>query len=428
MPSHPRALLACALIVLPLLAACSGDDGVSAASPTPAAVASPTAPPASSPTPAPATTAVPPEFVPMSQFLTQNMDVWQAQINARPQSTNVPIFGAHLLAANGNRGAALLVSGTMQSVDTTLDGFKKLGLQGATVTISFPLLNDDQPRAADYLNFFATVAQHVRDRGMTLTIEQHIAFSGTVFSPVQFDYRKLPFDQFVARFHDMTQKILDRVHPDYLTLLSEPDTFAKLTGYREAEGPQGAATWVGRVLQGLVRGKTKIGAGAGSWLPNAVEYDTAFAKLQLDYLDLHIYPLTPATIATAQQVADFAKSVNKPVVLDETWLYKIGATDKADNAFDASTESFRRDNFSFWQPFDSRFLGLVAQWARANNIAYVAPFWSGFFWGYVEYGPTTKDLPYQQLAAAGNQAANESMREGTFTATGTAYGAAIKGR
>jgi hypothetical protein len=261
---------------------------------------------------------------------------------------------------------------------------------------------------------------------MTLTIEQHIAFSGTVFSPVQFDYRKLPFDQFVARFHDMSQKILDRLHPDYLTVLSEPDTFAKLTGYREAEGPQGAATWVGRVLQGLVRGKTKIGAGAGSWLSNAVDYDAAFAKLQLDYLDLHIYPLTPATIATAQQVADFAKSVNKPVVLDETWLYKIGANDKADNAFDASTESFRRDNFSFWQPFDSRFLGLVAQWAEANEVAYVAPFWSGFFWGYVEYGPTTKDLPYQQLVAAGNQAANESMREGSFTPTGSAYGKAIK--
>jgi len=410
------------LLSLAFSSACSDreatGEGTSApATSTPAAGASPTvgAPP------------VPADYTAMYKFLSQSLDDWQQKLKGQ-QPSGAPVFGAHLLAANANRGEELLRPTTLPVVDASLDRLKQLGLQGVTITISFPLLNADYPRAADYLAFYAAVAQHVRARGMTLTVEQHVVFSGTPFSDIKFDYTKLPFDQFVARFHDMTAKILDRVKPDYLTLLSEPDTFGKLTGYREAGTPQGAAAMIGRVVQGLDRGNTKLGAGAGSWLTDAPDYDAAFARLALDYIDLHIYPLTGQTVDTARRIADVARAAGKPIVLDEAWLYKIGADERSDTAFDQATQAFRRDAFSFWAPLDARFLALVAEFARANGVVYVAPFWSTFFWGYVDYSPATKDLPYARLSELANQAVTKALRDGTFTSTGEAYGAIIKGR
>jgi hypothetical protein len=364
----------------------------------------------------------------MYQFLSQSLDDWQQQMKGLQPSGAAPVFGTHLLAANANRGTDLLNPTTLTVVDASLDRLKQLGLQGVTVTISFPLLNADYPRSADYLAFYATVAQHVRARGMTLTVEQHVVFSGTPFSDIKFDYSRLPFDQFVTQFREMTGKILDRVKPDYLTLLSEPDTFGKLTGYREAGTPQGAATMIGRVIQGLDRGKTKLGAGAGSWLTNAPDYDTAFARLALDYIDLHIYPVTGQTADTGRRIAEVAKGAGKPIVLDEAWLYKIGPGEGGGINFDQPTEAFRRDVFSFWAPLDARFLTLVAQFARTSGVVYVAPFWSTFFWGYVDYSPATKDLPYARLSTMANQAVTTALRDGTFTSTGEAYGAIIKGQ
>jgi hypothetical protein len=411
-------------LVLQLTAACGKRETDTTVSPTPAA---PSVTVAASPAVI-AASPVPAEYSALYRSLSDELDGWQRQLNALSPAGGQPVFGAHVLAANSNRGTALLNPATMPVVDTSLDRLKQLGVQGVTITISFPLLNADQPDAGRYLAFYTTVAQHVRARGLALSIEQHVAFSGTAFSNIQFDYSKLPFDQFVVLFREMTRQILDRLQPDFLTLLSEPDTFAKLTGYREALTPEGAAAMVGRVVEGLGRGKTKIGAGAGSWLANAPEYDAAFARLPLDYIDLHIYPVTPAIMETTQRVIEVARAAKKPVVLDEAWLYKTGAGERSDTPFDQPTEAFRRDSFSFWAPLDARFLGLVAQFARANGIAYVAPFWTTFFWGSVAYSDTTKDLPYAQLQQLANQVANQALAVGTFTATGEGYRAAINGR
>ncbi len=387
-----------------------------------------------SPTPAPtahasgASTATPPpvpaEYSTIYKSLGSQLDAWDHALPATNQS-HAPIFGGHILAANGNRGADLLAPDTMATVDLSLDAMKRLGAKGVSVTISFPLLSASQPRATDYIAFYESVAKHARDRGLTLSVEQHVAFVGTSFSSVQFDFRSTTFDQFVALDREMTRTILARVQPDYLTILSEPDTFAKITGYPEASTPQGAATMVQRIVSGLDRGHTKIGAGAGSWLPDAAQYDTAFARIGLDYVDLHIYPVTAATIKTTQDVLDAARFAGKPIVLDEAWLYKIGPNESVTPSLEQQTEYFRRDAFSFWEPLDARFLGLIGRLARSNDVAYVAPFWTTYFFGDVAYDASTKDLPYQQLAQQANQAASRAMRQANVTPTGIGYAQAI---
>lgn len=407
-----------ALLVLVIVGAAACGPSARNASPTPAPTARASGAPTATPPPVPA------EYSTIYKSLQSQLDAWDRALPTTNQS-HAPVFGGHILAANGNRGADLLAPETMATVDTSLDAMKRLGAKGVSVTISFPLFDASQPRANDYIAFYETVAKHVRDRGLVLSVEQHVAFVGTSFSSVQFDFRATTFDQFVALDREMTRTILARVQPDYLTILSEPDTFAKITGYREASTPQGAATMVQRIVSGLDRGHTRVGAGAGSWLPDAPQYDAAFARIGLDCVDLHIYPVTAATIKTTQEILDVARLAGKPIVLDEAWLYKIGPSESVAPSLEQQTEYFRRDTFSFWEPLDARFLGLIGRLARSNDVAYVAPFWTTYFFGDVTYDSSTKDLPYQQLAQQANQAASRAMRQGNVTPTGIAYAQAL---
>jgi hypothetical protein len=420
-------LLLAALSLLLGATACGRRARRHAGSSTPAASASPSATAtASAPAvPTAPATPIPAEYAALAQVVTQGLDAWQAKLGPASGATGGgTVFGTELLAANANRGPALLMQATLDSVNPMLDRMQQLGIRGVTLNVNFPLLNADYPRSADYLAFYEAVAQRVRAHHMTLSVEQHVVFSGTAFSPVSFDYSKLPFDQFVAQFHTMTQLLIDRLHPDYLTLLSEPDTFAQLTGYASASTPAGAAAWIGRVLDGVQRGTTKIGAGAGSWLPNAATYDEAFARLPLDYIDLHIYPMNATIAGTLQQIAAVSRSTGKPLVIDEVWLQKIGPNDSGGvHSVDAV---FLRDNYAFWQPLDTRFLDLVAQYARASGAVYVSPFWSTHFWAYTDYGPATKDLTYAQISQQVNALAYQAVGAGAYTSTGEAYGAIAK--
>ena len=369
-------------------------------------------------------TSIPDEFAATYASLDQALTAWDKAIPT--VATRTPVFGGHNLVANANRGTDLLAPDTLAGVDLELDAFKRMGLGGVSITISFPLFDPDQPRSADYISFYETVAKHVRDRGLVLSVEEHVAFVGTSFSSVGYDFRSTSFDQFVALDREMTRVILTRIRPDYLTLLSEPDTFAKITGYREASTPDGAAAMIGRIVNGLDRGGTKVGAGAGSWLANAPDYDTAFVRAGVDYVDLHIYPITAATITTTRSVLETAHTLGRPVVLDEAWLYKIGPGESVAPSLEQQTEYFRRDAFTFWSPLDARFLALVARLARTSDVVYVAPFWTTYFFGGVDYGGSTKGLAYAELAHQANQAATKGMRSGSLTPTGAAYAKAAR--
>jgi hypothetical protein len=418
-----------ALVTALLLSACSSGN----AKPTPSTTGSAgatAANTASSGSPAASATAVavPQEYAALYQSLSTQLDGWQRTLDSQTAAPGAaaPVFGAHLVAANGNRGAALLDATTLPVVDGTLDRLKELGVGGVTLSVSFPLLNADYPRSADYLKFYETVAEHVRDRGLKLTVEQHIVFHGTLFSSVPFDFSTLPFDQFKAEFHAMAQLIIDHLHPDYLTLLSEPDTFVRLTGYQQAVGPANAASMIDTVVSGLQRGTTKVGAGAGSWLPNAADYDRAFAASSIDYLSLHVYPVGGDALTNGQAVVDTARAAGKPIVLDEAWLYKASPGEGPAMSFDQNVQVFRRDVYSFWAPLDARFLALLAQFVRVNDVAYVAPFWTTFFWGNVDYSAATKDLGYAQLTQQVNRAVLQALQGDTFSSTGNAWADAIR--
>jgi hypothetical protein len=147
-----------------------------------------------------------------------------------------------------------------------------------------------------YIAFFATVADHVRARGMTVDVELGVLFCDTVFANCT-----KPFDGTSKNFVDATvteaRVVINRVRPDYLTILAEPTTEASLTGVQELLSPEGSARYVHDVLAGIGdRGPTKIGAGAASWMPTSS--DQAILKESVDYLDLHTYPMSSQIAAT----------------------------------------------------------------------------------------------------------------------------------
>jgi hypothetical protein len=80
---------------------------------------------------------------------------------------------------------------------------------------------------------------------------------------------------------------------------------------------------VNEELAGLRRGSTKVGAGTGTWSDPGI--DAALAtKTAIDYLSVHVYPIDPTSLAHLDVVSATATRTHKPVVLDETWLYKGG--------------------------------------------------------------------------------------------------------
>ena len=72
--------------------------------------------------------------------LAEGLAAWETRLEGMPPSTGTMIFGAELLVANGNRGAALLQPATLAGVRVYLDRLQELGVGGVSVAISDPLL------------------------------------------------------------------------------------------------------------------------------------------------------------------------------------------------------------------------------------------------------------------------------------------------
>ncbi len=340
---------------------------------------------------------VPDELVPLYQTLSNWLDQFQQtnQERGSPADT-APIFGAHLLAADSNRGKVLLSPLTKVAVRLLLRRFDRMGVSGITIVIGYPTLLPHYDPAGRYLAFYKWVAKAVRQRGMKLLVEHNVLFVNSVFSPVKCDFSGLTFEAFAEEQQRMAQLVIDALQPDYLTILHEPQTFTVLAGLDEFRSPELATHYVESMLSGLRRKGTKVGAGAGNW--DSPEYFTRLAKTTVDYLSLHIYNVSPSGIERAYAVAELGRSVAKPVVLTESWLFKSDGTDAAaETSLSGWEAGFRRDVFRYWEPLDRRFIENLGCYANSCGVEYVSPFWTDYFFSYVQNRAKARELPYFNL-------------------------------
>lgn len=309
---------------------------------------------------------------------------------------------------------------TMPAVRLYLDRLQELGVQGVTIPIGYPLYTPDFPRYQEYVQFYKQVAHEVRIRGMTLAVESSALFANTEFSTLHVDYSGLTLEKFEKERKQMITAIIQDVSPDYLNLGAEPDTQVQLLGLRELGNPVKYTEYVNYILNGLDRRSTKIGAGIGTW--GKLEYAKSLAaNTTLDSIHIHVYPIYRDFLQKILTISEIAHQHGKHVVMDEAWLLK-SERPSGEGSVAASPENFRRDAFSFWAPLDQKFLEIITKSAGLAQIDYISPFWTQFFFAYLNYDSRNANLPFGQVSSLANRAAASNLSADTFSSTGEFYG------
>lgn len=369
----------------------------------------------------------PPGPVP-SQYQTEYSIVRSEVESFARQSRAVPVhpsttIGTELLAANGNIGDRLLGPGGISGVESELDALGALGVGGVTVDVSFPLLLPSTPRSSQFLTFYEEVAQQVRDRHMVLSVEENPVFSGTPLTPLQISYAGLTLASYASEQQAQAQIIIEDLHPQYLTILTEPDTFTATLGIA-LDSASAAVQVVNDELNGLRRNGTEVGAGTGTWSDPSID-DALLAQTSIDYLDVHVYPLGPTAVSNLETDVAEARAVHKPLVMDETWLNKP-APGQVSGPQGAPAE-LKLKSYSFWEPLDEQFVASMTTYARAQGFAFVS-FFDGAraFFGYLTWSPALESESYQQTEQLYDQLVSANMRAGRISDTGVALVRAVR--
>ncbi|HSM89387.1 MAG TPA: hypothetical protein VLT56_05135 [Desulfobacterales bacterium] len=330
-------------------------------------------------------------------------------------------FGVELLAADSNRGEALLTGQVLPATALTLDHLKALGVQSVSLSLQVPVLTRSHPRAGEYREFYRKVAADIRRRGLMIIVELGSAFREPELSRIGADYRGLKRDKFGAALREMAEAVIADIRPDFLTILSEPDTQTRNTGLPFS--PAEFAATIGQVVKELDHSGVKFGAGAGSWV--SIDYFRALAAIpELDYIDIHIYPVQHGFASDrVLKAAEAARANGKRVSIGQAWLYKVLGRELTRIS---PVEAFSRDVFSFWQPLDENFIQLVVNLARTIDAEFCSFFRMEHFFSYLDYSAETSQLPYDQLKRMIDRRAGENIEKGTLSATGRKFRDLVK--
>lgn len=166
----------------------------------------------------------------------------------------------------------------------------------------------------------------------------------------------------------------------------------------------------------------KLGAGSGSWeQPDLVE--RVIGETSLDYIDIHVYPLSNGFTDYLQRAADWAaaaRAAGKDVVIGEAWLYKASVGELRGGL--GFQEVFARDPYSFWEPLDALFMETMVELAQASDVQYVSFFWTRYLFGYLDYDEVAPlGLTGSELQQASNLVAWGAIVRGELSASGRAF-------
>jgi hypothetical protein len=329
------------------------------------------------------------------------------------QKKTATSFGVELPAADSNRGEALLSEGALQAAALSLDRLKALGVQCVSLGLNYPILTHGHPRTNDYREFYRRAAAEIRKRDLTIVVEMGSAPREPELSRIAVDYGGLKRERFADGLREMAEAVIADIRPEFLTILSEPDTQTRNTGI--SFSPAEFAATVRRVAAGLDHAGVKLGAGAGSWV--SIDYFKALAGIaELHYIDFHIYPVQYGFASDRiLKAGEMARAKGKRVSIGAAWLYK--ATGREFNRI-SPAEVFARDAFSFWQPLDANFIQLIVNLARTIDAEFCSFFGTKYLYAYIEHTPETSRLSAGRIMELGEHAAAENIRTGNLSQTG----------
>ncbi|MGA3108037.1 MAG: hypothetical protein ABSD99_01050 [Candidatus Bathyarchaeia archaeon] len=370
---------------------------------------------------------IPPAYQSMYTTLSQILDNFNQTLSeAPPAASHGVIYATELLPADSNLGERLLSPQAMQGVVNYLDAIQKLGIDGVTIDVSYPILTPTFPNYDQYLNFYENVVQQVRARGMKIDIESEtpllVGYPGLSLGSVS--YANLTYSTYVSEDRAMIQTVISDLHPDYLNIGTETDTLQLLLNYPEIGTPQGWGTYINSLLTGLNKGSTKINVGIGSWDPISYLYAT-LNDSAIDAIDVHIYPVYGSYLSILIQIGQLSREYGKPIVIDEMWLHKSTMNEGHNFATDAGISA--RNMFAFWVPLDEEFLKVMGMYSQVYNVAFISPFESTYFFAYVNYTSSSASVPYSEARQVSSRAAAYDIANGLISPLGCYYQSMIDG-
>ena len=324
-------------------------------------------------------------------------------------------FGANLLPANLNAGEAMLEPAYYERTLHYLDALQALGVRLIHLDIGYPLLSQDFPRSEEYLALYRRLAEEIRARGLKL----HVEFAFALPEWVPLSYEGFTKERVRRVLLEYAELICRELQPDYYTIVDEPHTQNERLGL-EISIPEWTE-FVSYVYAETRRNcaGVRIGAGGGTWEEPFVR---SFAQnTEVDFLNLHLYGLHNG-LHKLVELAGFVHARGKGVGIGEAWAH-YGGQDWLKDKWRYS------DVFSFWAPLDARFLRILAKLAHWQELEFVDPFFTGYFFAYLDYEEVRQNpgeyMPPNRMLWLALERAMEAAAAGQLTETGRAYQAAI---
>ena len=398
---------------------------------------------------------VPAEFADLYPVMEADLTNFEATLDAGWNGTfytNAQFAAVILPATDGGEGAAISnVNYLATSVIPYLNGLQQMGIRTVKVSLNFPYLYQpfyDSPVGQNYspgytnmLNFASNLVAQVRQRNMKIIIPTQNLFPFLIPAISNY-YASLTFAQYTNGRSAQIQTIARVLKPDVLMMQSEPITEVdNLTANLSAilDDPVTDTNMLIGFLNdlktaGLRTTNTLVGAGMGTWQPSFDTYLTNFVNLPLDILDVHVYPINRTTnsgyvtdfLQRTIQMADAAHARGMKVGMGEFWMQKERDSELASPPSQLVFEG--RNSYSFWSPLDREMLLCMVKLAHYKQYEFVDPFFTDYFFAYLDYTNMQPLLTGLSADAAGSflnskeyQAAYAAIAAGTLTNTGVAY-------
>jgi hypothetical protein len=364
---------------------------------------------------------VPAQYRSLYTTIQTQLDGAQQTVNRLLSHSNpTMVYGAALLFADGNRGTQLLVPQTLPEVRQEIDTLASIGVEGVSIQVSFPLLLPSTANSGRYLQFYEQVARDVASKHMILSVEQNPVLVGTPFAlSANVSVAGLTDATYAREQAQMAQIIVNDLHPAYLSLMTEPDTYATYIGLPDLNQPAASAAVVEQEVQLIKRGRTLLGAGAGSW--SSIQFDQDYATTGVNYIDLHIYPTEPQFVANAVTDVAEAKTAHLPVVMDEFYFFPSVVFNGQ-----GTIQKHEIEPFSWLNPLETQFLQTFTEFAQKEGFRYVDAFDSNDFIAKLRWQPVDDTTSLAAVNEIYDPVLKADLASGNVTEVGRAYGKMIR--
>ncbi len=168
------------------------------------------------------------------------------------------LYSSQALSTNSDVGSTLLSANYFNgAVLPELQELKALGVTAVSVHINFPILYEpyygNNQTYQTYVTFYQQVAQQIHSMGMKMAVETTVASAsagtnGSTYLPY---YAGLTWNSYMSGRAQQAVNIAQSIQPDYMSVITEPDSESQNSGQVAAGTPAGSLQELQTILAAL---------------------------------------------------------------------------------------------------------------------------------------------------------------------------------